>query len=43
MYLWLIEDFIIVQLILRLNVMIIRVVQPIDAVIFHRLTWDPRI
>ena len=43
MYLWLVEDFVVVLLSLRLDAMIIRVVQPTNATIFHRLTWDPGI
>ena len=43
MYLWLVEDFVVILLSLRLDVIIIKVVQHTDATIFHRLTWDPGI
>ena len=43
MYLWLVEDFVVILLSLRLDAMIIKAVQPIDATIFRRLTWDPGI
>ena len=43
MYLWLNEDFTIVLLSLRLDVVMIRLVQFIGATFFHRLIWDPGI
>ena len=43
MYLWLNVDFIVVLLNLRLDVVMIRVVQFTDATFFHRIIWNPGI
>ena len=43
MYLWLNEDFTVVLLNLRLDVVMIKVVQFIGAVLVNRFMWDPAI
>ena len=42
-YLWIIEDLVTTLLSLRLDAMIIRVIQFIGTIFFHRVIWDPRI